>query len=338
MEKILIEDNDDLVTCRICGGRHKRLYGKHFTVNHKITSKQYKEMFPGAPIMCKNDMKKTTLNSGKHMKEDRYKQMFREKVLGEKNPNHRSRTTEQERKSRSPFSKQFIGYFDIENKEDHISKFVKESLKDRITSTQKEYYIKKGFSEEDATKLLSDRQKTFSLEKCIEKYGEEQGHKRWSERQSKWQKNLLENGNLKCGYSSISQELFYEIITYYKNKSDLMEVYFATKNKEYFINTSDSFFSYDFVDINRKKIIEYNGDNYHANPNRFSENDYPHPFNKKLGFSSKEIWNRDNQKKLVAESKGFEILVIWDSEFKKNKSEIIHKCLHFLEIETIENI
>jgi hypothetical protein len=36
--------------------------------------------------------------------------MFSEKIKGEKNPNHKSNTTELERKSRSPFSKEFIKY------------------------------------------------------------------------------------------------------------------------------------------------------------------------------------------------------------------------------------
>ena len=54
----------------------------------------------------------------------------------------------------------------------------------------KEYWIKKGFSEEDAIKQVSKDQSTFSLDKCIEKYGEEDGRKRWQERQDKWQNTL----------------------------------------------------------------------------------------------------------------------------------------------------
>ena len=38
--------------------------------------------------------------------------MFSEKIKGEKNPNHKSNTTDLERKSRSPFSKEFIKYKD----------------------------------------------------------------------------------------------------------------------------------------------------------------------------------------------------------------------------------
>jgi len=53
-----------------------------------------------------------------------------------------------------------------------------------------EYWINKGFSEEEAKQKVSERQRTFTLKKCIEKYGKKEGTKRWEERQEKWQKTL----------------------------------------------------------------------------------------------------------------------------------------------------
>ena len=116
-----------------------------------------------------------------------------------------------------------------------------------------------------------------------------------------------------------------------KKNERLKKVYFATKNKEYFISVkSKGFYVYDFVDLNNKKIIEYNGDEYHANPEKFSKNDYPHPFYKENGPTSEEIWEKDKLKLDIAKSHGFEVLVIWDSEYRKNKKETIKKCLNFL--------
>lgn len=54
----------------------------------------------------------------------------------------------------------------------------------------KEYWIKKGYSEEDAKIEVGKIQSTFSLKKCIEKYGEILGRQRWEERQNKWLDNL----------------------------------------------------------------------------------------------------------------------------------------------------
>ena len=52
------------------------------------------------------------------------------------------------------------------------------------------YYTTRGYSEDEAIELQSERQKTFSLEKCINKLGELDGTLRWSERQEKWQDTL----------------------------------------------------------------------------------------------------------------------------------------------------
>lgn len=52
-------------------------------------------------------------------------------------------------------------------------------------TTRKEFYMKKGFSEEESLKMLSNRQRTFSLDICIDKYGD-RGLDIWKERQDRW--------------------------------------------------------------------------------------------------------------------------------------------------------
>jgi len=59
-------------------------------------------------------------------------------------------------------------------------------------NTHLEFYIKKGFSYEDAKIKLTERQKTFSKEVCIDKYGEADGIKIWQDRQTKWIESLYE--------------------------------------------------------------------------------------------------------------------------------------------------
>ncbi len=53
-----------------------------------------------------------------------------------------------------------------------------------------EYYLARGYSLEDAKNALKERQATFTLKKCTEKYGEEDGAKIWQKRQDKWQNTL----------------------------------------------------------------------------------------------------------------------------------------------------
>lgn len=63
---------------------------------------------------------------------------------------------------------------------------IKKASENRSYTTRLDYYLNKGFSLEEAYKLLKNRQTTFSLKKCIEKLGKEEGIKRWKQRQEKW--------------------------------------------------------------------------------------------------------------------------------------------------------
>jgi len=329
--EIKINDTDEKITCRICGSTMKNIAGKHIQTKHNITCDDYKKMFPGAPTQSKEYIKSTSKNSGKHMQTDEYKKMFSEMLKGEKNPNHKSKTTEEERRKRSPFSKDFIGYENIQNKENAVNEFKKEAIKDRLSTAQKEYWIKKGFTIEESEIKVSERQKTFTLEKCIQKYGEEEGKKVYIDRQNRWQKSLMEGGNLKAGYSEISQELFYSIIGYYPKSENLKKVYFSTKNSEYFISLKGGSFNvYDFTDLTRMKIIEYNGDLYHGNPLIYESEDTPNPFRKNI--TAKEMWVKDAEKIKIANEHGFDVLTIWDSEYRKDKNGTLQKCLDFLNI------
>jgi hypothetical protein len=326
---MIINDNKETVTCRICGEQCKRIYGKHLKFAHNnMTTKEYKELYEGAPIMALSDKAKTTINGGKHMKKEKYKKMFAEKIRGTKNPNHKKNTTELERKSRSPFSKNFSKYEGIENIEEHISIFAKEAIKDRISDTSLEYYLLRGYDEETSQEMLSERQTTFTLEKCIEKHGKDKGTDIYNKRQEKWQKSLNENGNLKLGYSNISQVLF-KLISYGMEGN----FRFALNGGEMPLRKkSGGVWLYDFTHTDRMKIIEYQGDQYHANPKTFKEHDRPHPFRKDM--TADDIWIKDKEKLRIATESGYEVLYIWDSEFRTvgidKKKIIIDKCIKFL--------
>lgn len=102
---------------------------------------------------------------------------------GENNPwfNHNGKM--------SRLSKNHV-YYD-ENIRLECAKKISEALKvsDKSTTNIK-HYLKDGFNEEQAKQMLAKRQSTFSLINQIEKYGEEEGTKRFIERQIKWQETL----------------------------------------------------------------------------------------------------------------------------------------------------
>jgi hypothetical protein len=215
-----------------------------------------------------------------------------------------------------------------------ISKNQKKSAKQvdfqkRLIPSNIKYWTKTGLSEEEAKEKVSKHQSTFSLEKCIKKYGEEQGKKRFNERQDKWLNSLIKNGSMVIGFSKISQDLFYKLLEKY-DIVDKDKIYFATHNKEFKLEKENGgVWLYDFTDTINKKIIEFHGDSFHANPTKYKSTDYPNPF--KQNITAQEIWDKDKLKLCMAKNCGFEVLVIWDSEYRwGNKQEIINKCIKFL--------
>lgn len=316
--EFIINDNEETVTCRLCGEQCKRIYGVHMKNKHKgITTDDYRKMFPGAPITSPLDKVSTSKNSGKHMKDEKYKKLFSEIFSGENNPNHKSKTTELQRKKRSPFSKEFVKYENMDNVEEHISKFAKEAIKDRIGSTTIEYFISKGYTEEEAKKQLSERQKTFSLEKCIQKWGEEKGKEIWQKRQEKWLSSYKS-----VNYSQISQELFIDIYNKLKENNFTEEVYFArlnpetkeihneNKNYEYRLKLEDSYILPDFFIPSLKLIIEFDGTYYHRNT----------PENK----TRERLRNRKIRKS------GYEVIHIKEIEYVKNKEKTVNRIVRLI--------
>lgn len=83
-------------------------------------------------------------------------------------------------------------------------------------------------------------------------------------------------------------------------------------------------YSYDFT--YGKKIIEFNGDYWHCNPLVY-EAEY---FNKNKELTAKEIWQYDLTKNRLAESHGYEVLVVWESEWHKTPDHAIKKCIDFI--------
>lgn len=70
--------------------------------------------------------------------------------------------------------------------------------------------------------------------------------------------------------------------------------------------------NFDFKIDKCKILLEVNGDFWHANPKKYSAEDIvPFPDGK---VKASVIWVNDNRKRLTAESNGYKLLVIWESE------------------------
>lgn len=324
-------EGTDYIICKWCNHRVKRIYGTHIKTHHKDkTINDYRIEFPEGLVACLSDKKNTSKNSGIHMKDERYRTLMSEKYKGENNPNHKSKTTEEYRKSLSPFSKSFKGYVNIEDKESAVSNFVKQALTNRLTETNFEYWKNKYDDIETATEKYKERQRTFTLDKCIEKYKEDKGTEIWEKRNREWGlkiNDMYKNGKFvkfsKNNYSDIELEFIGKIVDNLKCKNKYYSALNGAQFFRYFPSQKITH-SYDFVIGN--KIIEFHGDYWHCNPNIY-ESTYIH---KVKCLSAKDIWDADNNKKSLIEQEGFLVMVIWESEYKSNPLQTIQKCLNFI--------
>lgn len=129
-------------------------------------------------------------------------------------------------------------------------------------------------------------------------------------------------------FSKLSQELFFSI--YNNLPIELRDkVYFAKLNKEKFFRFGNKNIAVDFYIYDINFCIEFNGDLWHANPNIYHENSQPfkNKFKNMENIYAKEIWHNDKERIEFLKSKGIQTLIIWESDYLKNKQAIVKFCI-----------
>lgn len=182
-----------------------------------------------------------------------------------------------------------------------------------------EYNIEKYGLDEGTkryNKIIESTKNT--LPNFIKRYGEEEGLKKYDD--------YMQNSN-RSFYSNIASELFSKID---KELNIDCIIYYAPKTKEYgkYNFEIEKYNFYDFVIPELKFCIEFNGDCFHAKPEKYKPDDKPNPFIPNL--TSKEIWEADEIKNSVLESFGFEVYIVWESEYINNKSDIIDEMVKII--------
>jgi hypothetical protein len=185
-------------------------------------------------------------------------------------------------------------------------------FENRLLPSNIDYWVGKGFNYQQAKLKVTDRQTTFSLDICIQKYGPEEGLKRFNERQIKWLTNYK-----KSNFSKISQELFWSIL---EKEVINGELYFATykdgekdesgKNNEYRLQLNNGVILPDLFLKDKGRLIEFDGTYYHRN-------------------TPENSLREDKRDKMIIET-GYEVLHISEADYKNDKEEIINKCIAFL--------
>ena len=192
----------------------------------------------------------------------------------------------------------------------HKDEFLKYCMKCTPMYPSLEWF-KITYGDDYAIEVQKDKEKRSGhlkgvniLDKYKERFGEEIGEEKYIERMSKI---FSENK-----FSKISQDLFWKL----KERLETEEVMFASFGSEYYIplNQDDKNIldqTIIFLDFKYKnKIIEFNGDYWH----------------KDNGTREKDL-----KKKMICEARGFDVLFVWENEYKKEPEKVIERCLRFLE-------
>jgi G:T-mismatch repair DNA endonuclease (very short patch repair protein) len=89
----------------------------------------------------------------------------------------------------------------------------------------------------------------------------------------------------------------------------------------YVINTKKHRWYYPDVIIKSKRvIIELYGDYWHANSKKYYANDIVHH-----NILAKDIWKRDRIRIRRLTKLGYKVIIIWESEYKKNKNKVLSR-------------
>ena len=296
----------DYVECPICHARARQIRMDHYSKYHGYVSREsLMHDYPDIQFTCKDFINKN--------------------LKGQNNPLSKSHTTEEQRKCNSPFSIEF--YRKRCNSEEEAQQKLKEFLESQDYTHQREskcsliYWLKKGYSQEDAQKEVDKRTIRNGLKWYISKYGEKEGRKKYNSRMQQWinscRKRSMTMRSKKadeCFKSILFNETYNDNIKFGDN-----EILIENKNtKETFI--------VDFCDTINKKIIEFNGDYWHCNPKLYGA-DY---YNKSKRKTAKEIWKCDNNRIKTLESFGYQVMIIWEKDYVDNHDEVIANAKKFI--------
>jgi G:T-mismatch repair DNA endonuclease (very short patch repair protein) len=310
------QPREGTVKCLVCGGNYNMLT-QHLISRHQLSTAEYKAKYGGS-IVSEATSKKLS-----------------ELCAGEKNAWHNHGGT------LSPFSKNhkaLIGKTDAEKEwvvQENMNKWVRSTPSDQRPMNV-EYRVKRGHTEEEAKLMVTKRQATFSLDKCIEKYGEVAGLAHWRKRQEKWQETInskpeeeIERINQakiwKSGsMSKISLQLFEQLNLPGSRWGKKTEANLGERMISLISSRTMVDYSYG------NKIIEFYGDYWHANERIFTDD--MKIFKRRNGYvTAKDIRERDQARAAELCAMGFRIHIVWECDFRKNPEKVIAECLAFLE-------
>ncbi len=106
-----------------------------------------------------------------------------------------------------------------------------------------------------------------------------------------------------------------------------MTIYYGDNEYFFYDKENSRYYLIDFYIKELKFGIEFQGDLWHANPQRYTEDDIPIKFDKNM-MTAKQIWERDRVKQKFLKTKLSKLIIIWESDLvKRGLDSIINEIL-----------
>ena len=158
----------------------------------------------------------------------------------------------------------------------------------------------------------------ITLQNQINKYGLEEGTKRFNE-------IILSRNKIKYASSILATKIINLILSHLPENIAANAKCLQT---EFFIHRNNKLYFYDLTFPKYKKIIEINGDYWHANPILYHHDDIIN-FPNKIKKAS-DVWEYDFNKMKHVIDYGFDIKYIWEYDFNKNTNQTINEVVKWI--------
>ena len=176
-------------------------------------------------------------------------------------------------------------------------------------------WISRGYSHEDAVKMVSDVQNTSTLDKFISRYGDDLGLEKY-----------IETNTKKTAHITLSNGVS-ELETLFLNDLDSLLSDSSCCFRTHPIQDGELTYYCDYFHSNTRKIIEVFGDFWHMNPEKYSCGD----MNNVMKARASDVWEKDKKRLESLHQLGYSTLVVWEADIKKDRHACLIKAKEFID-------
>lgn len=303
------------ITCQVCGFTGKSIT-THIKYKHGLSGSQYKTIYGDGPLLIVSEEVRQRLSD-----------IGKEKC---KDPTYIKMMSDVQKNGASIFTKNnWINKGCTE--EEAIEKVREVQSENARKSTAKgdwdnrswmlpKYWMNKGYTKKEAKKIISEKQSVLSSRssKFI-------GHIRTQESKNKISTSMKKKidkvgaGKWSSHFGMFSGRSKVEIEFYNYIKQNInVDVRGNVPIQDYIVDV-----------ILDKRVIEFYGDFWHANPKMYHEDDTLKGFCS-VSREVKSIWKNDENRVAKLKEMGYDVLVIWEHDWHHNKENCIQRVKDYL--------